>query len=268
MSMETDRIEADLDQSRHRLNDTLNALGQKLSPGQILDEALGLAKGQAGTFTAKLGRDVRDNPLPTLLIGAGIAMLIMNRNRSHRPSHSADWKQDTRFQSLEDARTATPRWANESDEDYDQRVHTAYAGALNMKQKAGEAADAFMQRVKDTVSSIQQAASSAGHKLSSAVSGAKHAVSDAGKYAANTAHKIGEGARDARHGAVNYYQESPLVVGALAVAVGAIIGSVAPLTEPEREGLHGVADKALRAGADLAERGARMVDERVEGAVH
>ena len=42
MSMETDRIEADLNESRHRLNDTLSALGSKLSPGQMLDEVLGL----------------------------------------------------------------------------------------------------------------------------------------------------------------------------------------------------------------------------------
>ena len=51
MSMETDRIEADLNQSRHRLNDTLEALGHKLSPGQMVDEVLGLAQGQAGEFT-------------------------------------------------------------------------------------------------------------------------------------------------------------------------------------------------------------------------
>jgi ElaB/YqjD/DUF883 family membrane-anchored ribosome-binding protein len=269
MSMETDRIEADLDQSRHRLNDTLEALGHKLSPGQILDEALGLAKGQAGTFTAKLGRDVRDNPLPTLLIGAGIAMLVMNRNRqSHQQAGNGLWNQDTQFQSLEDVRSSTPRMESESDEDYDTRVHSAYAKALNLKQKAGEASDAFMKRIKETVSGIQHAASSATRGITGAMSGAKHAVSGAGKYAANTAHKLGEGARDARHNAANYYQESPLVVGAVALAVGALIGSFAPLTDPEREGLHGVADKAMRAGADFAERGARMVDQRVDGAMH
>jgi hypothetical protein len=56
MTQETDKIEADINRSRHALNDTIEQLGGKLSPGQILDEALGLAKGQAGEFTANLGR--------------------------------------------------------------------------------------------------------------------------------------------------------------------------------------------------------------------
>ena len=80
MTAETDRIEADINRSRHALNDTIEQLGGKLSPGQMLDEALGLAQGQAGQFTGNLGRQVRDNPLPVLLIGAGIGMLFMNRH--------------------------------------------------------------------------------------------------------------------------------------------------------------------------------------------
>src|SRR5262245_5848849 len=91
MSYETDRIEADIDESRHRLNDTIDALGDKLSPGQVVDEVLGLAQGQVGQMAANLGRQVRDNPLPTLLIGAGIVALMMS---STRQDDSAPRQQD------------------------------------------------------------------------------------------------------------------------------------------------------------------------------
>lgn len=103
MSLETDRIEADLNQSRHRLNDTLEALGQKLSPGQMVDEVLGLAQGQAGEFASKLGRQVKDNPLPTLLIAAGVGMLLMNRNQSSDGKHvsAEDWRHDRTYRSIE-----------------------------------------------------------------------------------------------------------------------------------------------------------------------
>ena len=60
---ETDKIEAEINRSRHALNDTIEQLGGKLSPGQIVDEALGLAQGQLGQFTANLGRTARDNPI-------------------------------------------------------------------------------------------------------------------------------------------------------------------------------------------------------------
>ena len=82
MSLETDRIEADLNQSRHRLNDTLEALGQKLSPGQMVDEVLGLAQGQAGEFASKLGRQVKDNPPPRT--GVTIAPIAQSRMRAGR----------------------------------------------------------------------------------------------------------------------------------------------------------------------------------------
>jgi len=122
MSMETDRIEADLNASRHRLNDTLSALGSKLSPGQMLDEVMGLAQGQAGQFTAKLGRQVRDNPLPTILIAAGIGMLFMNKNGSGHSVSSDDSHHERHYRSLEEARWATPRNTGETDDAFNERV--------------------------------------------------------------------------------------------------------------------------------------------------
>ncbi len=66
----------------------------------------------------------------------------------------------------------------------------------------------------------------------------------------------------------NFYRETPLAAGAIAFALGALIGGVTPLSQPERDRLRGVVDKAARTGADLAERGARMVGDGLESAVH
>src|SRR5262245_19369023 len=165
MSMDTDRIEADLNASRTRLNDTLQALGDKLSPGQMLDEVLGLAQGQAGQFAGKLGRQVRDNPVPTLLIGAGVAMLLMNPQRTHDPMSADDWHAERRYRSLEEARWANPRRDNESDDDYDARLHEAYGRALDLTQRAGEAAHEFKARIGQTVDSVRHAAQTARERV-------------------------------------------------------------------------------------------------------
>jgi ElaB/YqjD/DUF883 family membrane-anchored ribosome-binding protein len=262
MSMETDRIEADLDQSRHRLNDTLEALGQKLSPGQMVDEVLGLAQGQAGEFAGKLGRQVKDNPLPTLLIAAGVGMLLLNRNQGSSQQFSADdWHHDRRYRSIEEARWATPRNAGESDSDYEDRVHHAYVKALDLKQRAGEAMHEFKARVSQTVEGIKMKAEGARERMLGMMGEAKHGLQDG-------ARKLGETASNARHSAENFYDDSPLAAGAIALAVGALIGAATPLSRPERETLRGVADKAMSKGADLAERGARKVEERIDGALH
>ena len=262
MSMETDRIEADLQQSRHRLNDTLEALGQKLSPGQMVDEVLGLAQGQAGDFAKKLGGQVKENPLPTLLIAAGVGMLLLNRNQSNGHNIDADdWHHERKFRSLEEARWATTRNLGESDSDYEDRVHQAYVKTLDLKQRVGEAAHEFKERVSKTVEGIKANAEGARQRMSTALGDAKHSMHD-------QARKLGQSASNARHSAENMYDETPLAAGAIALAVGALIGAATPLSRQERDALGGIADKAVSKGADLAERGARAVEERTDNAVH
>jgi hypothetical protein len=82
------------------------------------------------------------------------------------------------------------------------------------------------------------------------------------------AQSVGRRATDVRHKAENFYDETPLAAGAIALAIGALIGSATPLSRPEREALSGVANEAARTGADLAERGASMVEDAAERAVH
>jgi len=261
MSMETDRIEADLNESRTRLNDTLQALGTKLSPGQMLDEVLGLAQGQAGQFAGKLGRQVRDNPMPTLLIGAGVALLLVNKQHGGG-SHveSDDWHTERRYRTLEEARWSNPRNAGENDEDYDSRLHDIYSKTLDLKQRAGEAAHDFKARVARTVDGVRDRAHDARDRIGHTLSSASHRVVD-------TAQGIGERASHATARAQSFYQDTPIAAGALAMAIGALLGTATPLTDTERERLRGVADSATNMGADAADRGARMIEERAN-AVH
>jgi ElaB/YqjD/DUF883 family membrane-anchored ribosome-binding protein len=294
MSMETDRIEADLNESRTRLNDTLHELGSKLSPGQMVDEVLGLAQGQAGKLASNLGRQVRDNPRPVLLVAAGIGLLFLNKSRSTSANggmSESDWETQRTFHSLEEARWNTPRQAGETDEAYEERVHQAYADKLNLKQKAGEAAHEFKARVSHTVEGIRRRAgglgsrvgrmaSSAGSRVGKLATGAGAGVgklangagtgvskfaSGASHFAQDQAHRLGETASNVRHRAEDFYQETPLAAGGIAFAVGALIGGATPLSERERQSLQGIADRAVRTGADLAERGVRMAEERVGG---
>jgi len=275
MSLETDRIEADLNESRHRLNDTLSALGDRLSPGQILDEGLGLVQGQAGEFAKKLGSQMKENPMPTVLIAAGIAWFIYNQRQSKQQHHSVsadEWHAEHHYRSIEEARWSTPRMANESDEDYEHRVHKAYADALGMKERVGEAAHEFKERVSKTVQGIRSRAESSRRRLGEMFSDATHSAARAAGRAKEVAseqiERLGQTASAARHGAADFYTETPLAVGAIALAIGALVGGAAPLSQTEREGLRGLADTAARKGADLAERGAQMVQERVDGAMH
>lgn len=287
MTEETDRIESQINRSRHALNDTIEQLGGKLSPGQILDETLGLAQGQAGKFTANLGRQVRDNPLPVLLVGAGIAMLFMHRKNGEAqeastPWSDEDWQYETQYRSLESARAGVTRRPGESDEEYRNRLHEAEARALGLEPRNSELPDAFRERVRSagetlshTVSGIRRRLGSAAHAVSSGVGHAAHAVgsgvNQAADFVGHQAHNLKEGISTAKHRTQDLYNEYPLAAGAIGLGIGALIGAMTPLSSVERENLQGVADAAAKAGADLAEKGARAVErtaEKAAAAVH
>lgn len=263
MTSETDKIEQDIDRSRHALNDTINRLGGKLSPGQMLDEAVGLAQGQLGHLTANLGKQVRDNPIPLLLIGAGIGMMVLN-NRKHEegPKLSEDdWRAEHHFRKVEHARATSPRTPDESDHSFSARMHDMHAKALNLQQKTGEAYDAFQARVTRTVEGLERRAMSVRDAVSDGVSKATTYVGDQAKH-------VGEMAGQAKHQAADFYDQNPLAAGAIGIAIGALIGTLAPLSSLERDKLQGVADDAVRAGADLAERGANAVEKAAASIVH
>ena len=70
MSTETDRLEREAESRRANVDATLDALQQKLSPGQMVDEAMNwFRQGDGAEFTRNFGRSVRDNPVPLALIG-------------------------------------------------------------------------------------------------------------------------------------------------------------------------------------------------------
>jgi len=275
MTTETDQIEQDINRSRSALNDTIERLGGKLSPGQIVDEVLGVAQGQFGQFTTNVGKQVRDNPLPLLLIGAGVGMYLLDQDKQHdtRPKiREDDWRAEHHFRKVEHIRANAARIADETDEDYHRRLHDEHAKALDMTQMTGEASDLFQARVARTVEGLERRAAWVRDSVAGGFAKAGHFVRDQaqhmGEMADDTKHRIGDMAGKARHQAVDMYDQNPLAAGAIAVAIGALLGSLAPLSRLERDKLQGVADEAMKAGADLAERGAARVGKAAASIVH
>jgi ElaB/YqjD/DUF883 family membrane-anchored ribosome-binding protein len=275
MTTETDKIEQDINRSRSALNDTIERLGGKLSPGQIVDEVLAVAQGQFGQFTANVGKQVRDNPLPLLLIGAGIGMYFLNQ-RGH-PNDAPkladdDWRAEHHFRKVEHIRANSPKLADETDDAYSRRLHDEHAKALDIKQMAGETYDAFQARVTRTIEGLQRRATHVRDSVANGFSKAGHFMHDQathmGEMASDAKHKIGDMAGQAKHQAIDMYEQNPLAAGAVGVAIGALLGSLTPLSSMERKNLQGLADGAMKAGADMAERGASVVEKAASSIVH
>jgi ElaB/YqjD/DUF883 family membrane-anchored ribosome-binding protein len=73
-------IARDLDKTRNNVNETLDALEARLSPGQMLDRTLAFVRENGGEFVGNLGQSVKQNPLPTIVTGIGLAWLMAARS--------------------------------------------------------------------------------------------------------------------------------------------------------------------------------------------
>ena len=85
MESQSEQLEQEADVTRWRLSQTLEELRGRMTPGQAVDQVLDYTRnGPAGEFLRNLGREIRENPMPLVLIGIGIAWLMIASSRSSR----------------------------------------------------------------------------------------------------------------------------------------------------------------------------------------
>jgi hypothetical protein len=81
----TERLERQSERSRGRVADLIDELRERVVPSEMVDQFIDLSgNGAARDFVRNLGQQVRRNPLPCVLIGAGLAWLMISE-RNSRP---------------------------------------------------------------------------------------------------------------------------------------------------------------------------------------
>jgi len=216
-SAETGRIERDLEHTRARLDATLGALQQKLSPGQMVDETMSWFKESGGgEFGRNLGRNVRENPIPVALIGIGVGWLMLGGGRG-RGEHGTDLDEGTGYRGYDAPRYGAPdyattetthqplpyeaaayddlatkaheagarveRQADESDDLYHERVYTAKGSAVGVTRQVGETLSTFRDRVETAIEAaadrVRRLSRQVGSQVSSLAGGASDRAGDA-----------------------------------------------------------------------------------------
>jgi hypothetical protein len=83
-------IEREIEADRRRLGDRISAIQERMSPGQLLDEAISYAKGSGGgEYVSSLGRAVKANPLPLALMGVSMAWLMAKHDTTSSSSSAS-----------------------------------------------------------------------------------------------------------------------------------------------------------------------------------
>ena len=85
MARQTEQLEREAEETRRQLAGSLGELRTRLTAGQVVDQVLDYAReGAAADFLRNRAREVRENPIPVVLISAGILWLAIASSRRPR----------------------------------------------------------------------------------------------------------------------------------------------------------------------------------------
>lgn len=276
MTDAADRIEKNLEHDRAHLRETLGAIEQKMSPGRMLDEAMAYFNTGPRAFAADLTSQIRENPMPALLTGVGIAWMILSDRKTPaadggsaaaaptaRPDMYNDpgllaedyevWDAHDRLQAAE---WACVRLVDETDEAYALRLDETRASALGLNRVESEPHESFRTKVSTAADAVRRKGASARDRFRRLAGSAKHGA-QAGREGVVSAVKSGlHGAGSAASSARQWHEANPVATGAIGIAIGALAGAALPLSRKEEQVLGGIADKGLAAGADVSRKAA------------
>ncbi|MFI0849234.1 hypothetical protein [Mesorhizobium sp. IMUNJ 23232] len=243
----TAELERDAEAARARVADTAESIRNRMTPGQMIDEFSGLFSGGDGaTALGNLKAQVRDNPLPLTLIGTGLAWLMLgNGPTSHAPSQGNGLNRPA----------ARPDFGNSSVGDAASR---SGGPSASIKTAASESASALGDMVSNAARSAKSTAADTSEAVRDNLSEGKRWVEDIAGGATNS---VGDIAAKARQSATDLFENEPLIIAALGLAVGTAIGAMLPRTTLEDQNLGAYSDKVRGAAKDLMEKGVEGAKE-------
>lgn len=284
------QIERDLTQSREDLKESVSALGEKLTFGQMIDEVIEKSGFDLGTAKSAVG-DAAKLTIPGAVLGAGVALLVANLGALGKAAgrksveggydFTRDWSAHERYRSAMALETEHAKRPGEDDAAHRSRVRPMQASALGYAREAGEDDAGFHDRIERGLHEAREAATAAGERLSHAakttLEAGKRMAHDAADGVKHTASGVKHGIGDAtaaagdkmRAGADRaqaLYADHPAAGVALGLFVGALLGSVAPLSRKEKELLNKPAAKAAAFVAEAGERVAQDMGRAVRAA--
>jgi hypothetical protein len=261
-------IEREVKQERAHVEQTLDELQERLSPGQMIDQVVTYLRGSGGTdFMRNLGETVKQNPVPLALVGVGLGwMMLADRSgRRDRYSRSLYWDEDDDL--------AYDAELYEDDLYYEDELYgagtTAYgagASATGEGESGGEdeSGEGWSDRAKAAAEGAKERAAGLRER---ARGFAEDAKSGAGRLSATARERLARaravaarGAGDSRARASRYgrragqgllhtFHEHPLLLGGIGLAIGAALGSALPPSEPEDRLLGQTRDRLRRQAA-------------------
>lgn len=134
------QLEQEVDQARARLGSTASELSDRLSPGELIDQALGMAREHGGELGRNLGSQVKNNPIPMILTSVGISWMMLSSGDAGQQSHATKAKsQDSDGQSFMGSFADKAEKSRDKASEVGERMQGASANAKESVQNTRDA---------------------------------------------------------------------------------------------------------------------------------
>lgn len=286
---ETEALRSDIEMTRRRMDDTMNALGERMQGRHILDEVIGFFRhnsertaetgsrvrqklsetagrisDSASTAANAVTDTVKKNPLPILLITAGAAWLAYSATRNRTA--------DPEDEDLEDSDRYDP------DTHYDRPLQypggSASAGVEEGLEseggsKPGELEDTVQEKASTAKEEVRQKLSDLGDRTREKLGSMKERASEIGSQVRDRTRELYSRSRDV---VARTADEHPVELGLGCLAVGVLVGLALPTPSPVNR-LAGPTVDRLRtrtreAGREMLQKGKRVVQAATDAARH
>lgn len=219
MTKSSAELEREVEDARGRIDQTVEALKDKMQPRELFDEATRMMGGASNKVLTTAVQQLRENPIPIALIGLGVAWLAISQTRRD-PTLGGTY----------------PNGYYPTYEGYDEDE--------GVKAKVKARAEAAKAKISHAAQAAKDKLAAAGHGAGDGVTEARGRMS---QLAGEARTKAGEYGHMARQRFDQTLDHEPLVIGAIGLAVGAAIGASLPATPVERRYIGPTRDKAAEA---------------------
>ncbi|HEY0305267.1 MAG TPA: DUF3618 domain-containing protein, partial [Longimicrobiales bacterium] len=255
-------LRAEIRETRDRMSDTLDELGNRLNPNRlkaqvkenIREATVGRVETMARNAADRVNETghglvdrIRENPIPAAMIGIGLGWLMFGGRRHDRTTWERSYATDGNWDGtayVGDLSATTPRLAQDD-----------AAGGIgdSISREPG-----VVDRVKDRVTGIGETVRDT---TSEVAFSARERVSEVADRARDIRHNVKDSARYRMHTATERFDQTlndnPVAIGMVAMAVGMAAGLAIPESRQERQLMGQYRDQ-------LADRVRETVDETRE----
>jgi len=260
---ETETIRSEIDTTRHRMDETIDALGRRLKGRHLIDEALHLFRKQqengnmtkfknkisdsADTAYHSVVDTIKAHPVPIALVGAGVGWLIYERSRA---------TSEARDSAASKFRSVPPY-----DDDFaPDPIPGQSVPSSGIMPEARSRADRFAEEAKSS-------AYGAMDTVKSKAAEATERLRETGYEAKEKARQLYEQGRDRVASAV---EEHPFQSGMIFFAVGMVAGLLIPtprrISEQVKPKARELSQRAREKAQDLMDRGSHVVESAAQAA--